>query len=202
MNHGFPAQAPTAAATWGATGQTTLRLLDRPTRSAFELARGPVSRTAIPAAIGFGLCTLSAALADVVSPGPGHALVGLLALLEALAVVVPTTLILGTYLGMRVSPRAFVAASALGLLTAGVVGLAMLPLFAFSVVAAAGELPRLAAPSLLVPLASAAGVVGVVVRVLRTTDATPAGRLVSTGFAVFFLGAFLLRFGALRLAAL
>ena len=101
--------------------------LDRPARSALELAHTRARHTVLPGAVGVGLCALACGTADALGDGDALALTGLRALLEALLVVVPTSLIAFMFLRLRVPPRAFVSAASLGLLLAGVVvGLAIL----------------------------------------------------------------------------
>ena len=200
MSDSFTPHAPLHAAHLSAAHSGTARLgaalhmLDRPATSAVSLAHKPIGHTFVVAMIGVGFCILAAGIADVVSPGSAKALFGLRCLLEALAVVIPTTMIFGTYLRMKLSPRAFLATCALGVLSCGVVGLSLVPIFGFSVLAADGALPSYALPSIIVPAALVLAAVLVSVRVFRTIDDTAAGRFVSASFAVLFIAAFAVRF--------
>jgi hypothetical protein len=173
-----------------------LGLLDRPALGALQLARQRPLATLAPATVGVGLAIVGAVLADVATPGASPALYGLRALLEALAVVVPTSLIFFTYLNLAVAPRAFLAAAALGMATAGVVGLSLLPLLAFAAVAGQGALPFLAHPAVVLPFAFALTVAAVVLRVVRSIDPRPLGRGCSVAFFALLVGAFTLRFHA------
>jgi hypothetical protein len=173
-----------------------LGLLDRPALSALQLARARPLATLAPAAVGLGLAVVGAVLADAATTGPALALYGLRALLEALAVVVPTSLIFFTYVNLRVPPRAFLAAAALGLATAGVFGLSLMPLLAFAAVAGQGALPFLAQPAVVLPFALAIAVAAVVLRVVRSIDPRDLGWSCSLAFFALFVGAFTLRFHA------
>lgn len=189
------AQASSLPAAPDAPGlRALLGLLDRPALSALQLARRAPAATLAPAAVGVGLAVVGAAGADLATAGSSLALHGLRALLEALAVVVPTSLISFTYVNLRVPPRAFLAAAALGLATAGVVGLSLLPLLAFAAVAGQGALPFFAQPAVLLPFAFTVAVGAVVLRVVRSVDPRPVGRACSVVFFALLLGAFALRF--------
>src|SRR5688572_29309399 len=116
-----------------------LRLLDRPARSALELARRPLSATLAPATLGIFLVAAASALAGCISLS-GFRLVPRLdvlrAVFESLLVVIPGTTVFAIYLRLRIPARAFLAATALGLLAAGVVATCVLPLMGFIAVVA------------------------------------------------------------------
>ncbi|MFP2934214.1 hypothetical protein ACLESO_55660 [Pyxidicoccus sp. 3LG] len=116
-----------------------LRALDRPAREALELARRPLLATVAPALLGLFLVATASTLAGFVSP-EGFQLAprldGVRAVFESLLVVVPGTLVFASYLRLRVSPRAFLAATSIGLLAAGLMAACVLPLMAFFVLVA------------------------------------------------------------------
>jgi hypothetical protein len=177
-----------------------LRAVDRPAREVLDMARRPWWATAAPALLGLFLVSAATALASLVSPW-GFQLVprldALRAIFEALLVVVPGTLVFALYLRLRLSARALLGATALGLLAAGLVATCILPLMAFLVLVS-GKAPLiLALPSLLVPGIALGTLAGLPVRVISALDPSPAAQWLARGFA-FFLGAvFLLRIPAL-----
>ncbi len=178
---------------------TLLRLLDRPARSALELARRPVSATLAPAVLGIFLVAAASALAGCISL-TGFRLVPRLdvlrAVFEALLVVVPGTTVFAVYLRLRISPRAFLAATALGLLAAGVVATCVLPLMGFIAVVAVKSRTDVPMPLLFVPGLALATVAALPARVIVSLDSSKAARWLSRAF-IFFLGAvFVLRINA------
>lgn len=177
-----------------------LRAVDRPAREVLDMARRPWWATAAPALLGLFLVSAATALASLVSPAGFQLLPrldALRAILEALLVVVPGTLVFALYLRLRVSARALLGATALGLLAAGLVAACLLPLMAFLVLVS-GKAPLiLALPALLVPGIALGTLAGLPVRVIAALDPSPAAQWLARGFA-FFLGAvFLLRIPAL-----
>jgi hypothetical protein len=178
---------------------TLLRLLDRPARSALELARRPLSATLAPAALGIFLVAAASALAGCISLS-GFRLVPRLdvlrAVFEALLVVVPGTTVFAVYLRLRVPPRAFLAATALGLLAAGVVATCVLPLMGFIAVVAVKSRTEVPIPVLFVPGLALATVATLPARVIVSLDSSRASRWLARAF-IFFLGAvFVLRINA------
>jgi hypothetical protein len=173
-----------------------LRLLDRPARSALELARRPLSATVAPAVLGIVLVAASSALAGCITL-TGFRLVPRLdvlrAVFESLLVVVPGTTVFAVYLRLRVPARAFLAATALGLLAAGLVAACVLPLMAFLTVIAVKARTFIPVPLLFVPGLALATVATVPARVIMTLDSSKAARWLARAF-IFFLGAvFVLR---------
>jgi hypothetical protein len=173
-----------------------LRSLDRPARSALELARRPLSATLAPALVGLFLVAGASALAGCISLR-GFQLVprldALRAVIEALLVVIPGTTVFAIYLRLRVSARTFLAATSLGLLAAGVVATCILPLMAFIAVVAIEARTDLPIPLLTVPGLALATVAAVPARVLTSLDSSRAAYWLSRAF-IFFLGAvFVLR---------
>ncbi|MBN1207595.1 MAG: hypothetical protein JXB05_22195 [Myxococcaceae bacterium] len=173
-----------------------LRLLDRPARSALELARRPLSATAAPAVLGIFLVSAASALAGCISLS-GFRLVPRLdvlrAVFESLLVVVPGTTVFAIYLRLRIPARAFLASTALGLLAAGVVAACVLPLMAFISVIAVKSHTYVPVPLLFVPGLALATVAAVPARVITALDSSKAARWLSRAF-IFFLGAvFVLR---------
>ncbi|WP_224240707.1 hypothetical protein [Hyalangium gracile] len=178
---------------------TLLRLLDRPARSALDLARRPLSATLAPAMVGIFLVAAASALAGCISLS-GFRLVPRLdvlrAVFEALLVVVPGTTVFAVYLRLRIPPRAFLAATALGLLAAGVVATCVLPLMGFIAVVAVKSRTDLPIPLLFVPGLALATVAALPARVIVSLDGSRAARWLSRAF-LFFLGAvFVLRINA------
>jgi hypothetical protein len=173
-----------------------LRLLDRPARSALELARRPLSATLAPATLGIFLVAAASALAGCISLS-GFRLVPRLdvlrAVFEALLVVIPGTTVFAIYLRLRIPSRAFLASTALGLLAAGVVATCVLPLMGFISVVAVKSRMDLPIPLLFVPGLALATVAALVARVIVTLDTSKAARWLSRAF-IFSLGAvFVLR---------
>jgi hypothetical protein len=165
-----------------------LRSLDRPARAALELARRPLSATVAPALLGIFLVAVASALAGCISLS-GFRLVprldALRAVFESLLVVVPGTTVFAIYLRLRIPARAFLSATALGLLAAGVVAACVLPLMAFN-----ADVPI---PLLFVPGLALATVAAFPARVITSLDSSRAARWLSRAF-IFFLGAvFVLR---------
>ena len=175
-----------------------LRSLDRPARTALDLAQRPVWATLAPALLGIFLVAASSALAGCVSLN-GFRLVprldSLRAVFESLLVVVPGTTVFAIYLRLRISARTFLAATALGLFSAGVVAACLLPLVAFLAVVA--DQSRAAIPlSSLVPGIALATVALLPARVMTALDSSREARWLARVF-IFFLGAvFLLRINA------
>jgi hypothetical protein len=178
------------------TWDSLMRAVDRPAREALRMAQRPLPVTLTPALLGlFGVAAASA-VAGLVSPeglGLDPRLDALRAVFEALAVVVPGTLVFSLYLRLRLSARAFLAASAIGLLAAGLVAVCVLPLMAFLVVVS-GDAPQvLQLPGLLVPGLALTTVAAVLMRVMTTLDGSRAAWWVSRAFVFFLAAVFLLR---------
>lgn len=178
---------------------TLLRLLDRPARSALELARRPLSATLAPAVLGIFLVAAASALAGCISL-TGFRLVPRLdvlrAVFEALLVVVPGTTVFAVYLRLRIPPRAFLAATALGLLAAGVIAACVLPLMGFIAVVAVQSRVEVPMPLLFVPGLALATVATLPARVIVSLDSSKGARWLARAF-IFFLGAvFVLRINA------
>jgi len=175
-----------------------LRSLDRPARTALDLARRPLWATVAPALLGIFLVAASSALAGCISI-QGFRLAprldSLRAVFESLLVVVPGTTVFAIYLRLRISARSFLAATALGLLSAGVVAACLLPLVAFLAVVA--EESRSALPlSMLAPGIALATVALLPARVMTALDPSRNARWLARAF-IFFLGAvFVLRINA------
>jgi hypothetical protein len=173
-----------------------LRLLDRPARSALELSRRPLSATLAPATLGIFLVAAASALAGCISLS-GFRLVPRLdvlrAVFESLLVVIPGTTVFAIYLRLRIPARAFLAATALGLLAAGVVATCVLPLMGFISIVAVKSRTEVPIPLLFVPGLALATVAALSARVIVSLDTSPAARWLSRAL-IFFLGAvFVLR---------
>ena len=173
-----------------------LRLLDRPARSALELARRPLPATLAPAALGIFLVATASALAGCISLS-GFRLVPRLdvlrAVFEALLVVIPGTAVFSVYLRLRIPTRALLASTALGLLAAGVVATCILPLMGFIAVVAVKSRTDVPIPLLFVPGLALATVAALVARVIVSLDPSRSARWLSRAF-IFSLGAvFVLR---------
>jgi hypothetical protein len=175
---------------------TLLRLLDRPSRSALELSRRPLTATLAPALLGTFLVAAASALSGCISLS-GFRLVPRLdvlrAVFEALLVVVPGTTVFAVYLKLRLSARTLLAATALGLLAAGVVAACVLPLMGFIAVVAVKSRMDLPLPLLGVPGLALATVAALPARVIVSLDSSKAARWLARAF-IFCLGAvFVLR---------
>jgi hypothetical protein len=173
-----------------------LRALDRPARAAVELARRPLWATAAPALLGVFLVAVASLLAGCLSPS-GPRLVprldALRAVFEALLVVVPGTTVFAIYLRLRLSTRVLLAATALGLLAAGVVAACVLPLMAFLAVVAFEARTLLFVPALLVPGLALATVAVLPARVITGLDPSDKALWLSRAFVLFLGAVFFLR---------
>jgi hypothetical protein len=173
-----------------------LRSLDRPARTALDLANRPLLATIAPALTGIFLVAAASALAGFISLN-GFRLVprldSLRAFFESLLVVVPGTTVFAIYMRLRISARTFLAATALGLLAAGVVATCVLPLMAFIAVVAAESRMNFPLPVLFVPGIALATVAVLAARVMTALDSSQSARWLARAF-IFFLGAvFVLR---------
>ena len=173
-----------------------LRAVDRPAREALDLARRPLTATLAPALLGLVLVAATSAASGFVS-STGLRLVprldALRAVFEALLVVIPGTVVFAIYLRLRLSTRVLLAATAIGLLAAGLVATCVMPLMAFLVLVAKDAPTILVLPSVFVPGIALATVAALPVRVITALDPSRAAWWLSRAFA-FFLGAvFLLR---------
>ena len=173
-----------------------VRGIDRPTRQAHEIARRPFSYTVAPALVGTFLITVASLVAGLADP-TRHEVIpradALRAAFEALAVVVPGAVVFGTYLRLRMTPGALVAATSLGLLTAGVVSLALVPLVAFLALVSQ-EVPMvLKAQPVLVPGVALAAVASVVYRVIKASDPSARAAVLARGFGVGVFALFAVR---------
>ncbi|WP_309892793.1 hypothetical protein [Archangium sp.] len=173
-----------------------LRAVDRPAREALDLARRPLTATLAPALLGLVLVAATSAASGFVS-STGLRFVprldALRAVFEALLVVIPGTVVFAIYLRLRLSTRVLLAATAIGLLAAGLVATCVMPLMAFLVLVAKDAPTILVLPSVFVPGLALATVAALPVRVITALDPSRAAWWLSRAFA-FFLGAvFLLR---------
>jgi len=173
-----------------------LRAVDRPAREALDLARRPLTATLAPALLGLVLVAATSAASGFVS-STGLRFVprldALRAVFEALLVVIPGTVVFAIYLRLRLSTRVLLAATAIGLLAAGLVATCVMPLMAFLVLVAKDAPTILVLPSVFVPGIALATVAALPVRVITALDPSRAAWWLSRAFA-FFLGAvFLLR---------
>ncbi len=173
-----------------------LRSLDRPARAALELARRPLWATLAPALVGTFLVAVASAVAGCITL-TGFRLVprldALRAVFEALVVVVPGATVFALYLRLRIAPRVFLAATALGLLAAGVVAACVLPLMGFIAVVAVEARTDVPIPLLCVPGLALATVAVIPARVMTALDSSRPAYWLSRAF-IFFLGAvFVLR---------
>lgn len=173
-----------------------LRLLDRPARSALELARRPFAATLAPAMLGVFLVAGASALAGCISLS-GFRLVPRLdvlrAVFEALLVVIPASCVFSVYLHLRIPTRALLASTALGLLAAGVVATCILPLMGFIAVVGVRSHAELPIPLIFVPGLALATVAALVSRVIVSLDSSRSARWLARGL-LFSLGAvFVLR---------
>jgi hypothetical protein len=173
-----------------------LRSLDRPARTALDLAHRPLWATLAPGLLGIFLVAASSALAGCISLD-GFRLVprldSLRAVFESLLVVVPGTTVFAIYLRLRISARSFLAATALGLLAAGVVATCVLPLMAFIAVVAAESRATTPFPVLFVPGIALATVAVLPARVMTALDSSTAARWLSRAFILFLGAVFVLR---------
>jgi hypothetical protein len=173
-----------------------LRSVDRPAREALDLARRPLTATLAPALLGLVLVAATSAASGFVS-STGLRFVprldALRAVFEALLVVIPGTVVFAIYLRLRLTTRVLLAATAIGLLAAGLVATCVMPLMAFLVLVAKDAPTILVLPSVFVPGIALATVAALPVRVITALDPSRAAWWLSRAFA-FFLGAvFLLR---------
>lgn len=174
-----------------------LRALDRPARQALELSRRPVLETVAPALLGLFLIAASSVLAGLSTPEDGRIALRLdpvRAALESLCVVVPGTAVFAIYLRVRISTRAFLAGTAIGLLAAGLMAACVLPLMGFLVLLSSEQDWLIhGLPSLMVPGLALATVAVLPVRVITALDRSRTAFWLSRAFAFFLIAVFLLR---------
>ncbi len=180
--------------------QAFLDALDRPAREAIRLSARSPWLTAGPFALGLSQLGLALWAARGLAGHAGHGpaidwargVDPLRALLEGLVLVAPGSVILATYARVLVAPRALLAAYGLGVLTAGFVALATLPVCALLAVVAA---PDRAAPiCVLLPAAVAVlTIASVTARVLRTLDSRSGIRPLSLALGAALVGTFVER---------
>lgn len=176
--------------------QTFLDTLDRPAREALRLERRPLWVTAGIALAGAVLIALGSMLSfelDELRFGRGILpRVDLLrALFEALVVVVPSGAILAAYFRVRVTPRAVLAAVAVGLLVAGVVVAATLPLMAYLAVYAQAR--PLVSPAAALPIVALAAVATTTARIVRAIDTSSRAHTFARALQAGLAGAFIVR---------
>ncbi|MGC4114624.1 MAG: hypothetical protein QM765_08440 [Myxococcales bacterium] len=172
-----------------------LRGIDRPARQAHELGRRSVAFTAAPALVGtflVAVSTIAAGLVDPTRTGLPRA-DALKAWIEALALSVPAMVVFGTYLRLRLTPGALLAAAALGLLAAGIVSLALVPLVAFFALVSQGVPLVLRAQALLVTGVALATVASVVHRVIVASDPTHRAAALARFFGLGLFALFAVR---------
>jgi len=179
--------------------QSLFRAVDRPARETLDLSRRPAWETLAPALLGLFLIARASTAAAAITPhgfSLGPNLEALRAIFEALVVVVPGTTVFAAYLRLRLTPRIFLGATALGLLSAGLVATCILPLMAFLVLVSTDAPAVLALPALLVPTLSLITLTLVPFRVLTALDASRRARWLACAFAFFLFAVFALRMNA------
>jgi len=172
------------------------RAVDRPAREVLELSHRPLMATLAPALLGIFLIAAASAAAGTVFPDRLRLMPRLdvlRAVFEAFLVVVPGTVILATYLRLRLPLRTLLAATAIGLLGAGLVATCLLPLMAFLVLLSR-EAPGIRVlPALLVPGIALGTVASLVLRVITSLDRSRGALWFARAFAFFLVTVFLLR---------
>jgi len=178
-------------------GAQVLRALDRPAQASVELADRSIMVSLGFFAAGLFGVALATLAADLLAAGAGWGaalqLDALRAYVEANAVVIPASLILASYLGVRVRPRALLAAAAIGHLAAAMTALCLVPTVAFLTLIAGGQLPRPAAPALLLPGLAGMAVAVFFVRAVEGLDPSPRARQVARGVVLLLGAAFAVR---------
>jgi hypothetical protein len=172
------------------------RGIDRPAREALELARKPVVFTLAPALLGLFLVALASTAASLVDPARAGAIPRfdvLRAALEALGVMVPAIVVFGTYLRLRLTPSALLAGCSLGLLVAGVVSLALVPMIAFLALVSTLAPTVLSSLSLLVPAIALAAAAAVFYRVVEGSDRSARATYLARAYALGLLAVFAIR---------
>lgn len=167
--------------------ETVVRAADAPAREAVRLARAPLAHSLSRAAIGALMLAAAALLVAALAGAPDRALHPLLLACEALATVVPVTVLAAAWTNVA-PPRLVLATVALGVLTAGWVALGLAPLAAFSaLVAPSGRGARagaaaLEAYSLMIAVVGVGAVAVVLRRVFVSLDEDGRGRWVARLF--------------------
>ncbi len=159
-----------------------------------ELGRAGIGRSAAVALCGAGMiaaATVATAMLSnstlVIATTMGR----LGAVAVALSVVVPALVVLASYARVRVSARTIVAASAIGVLTAGVVTVAAVPLLAF--IAMVQPVDLLAAPVMILTGMAVIAAASVPARVLAALDPRARAVWISRGFVLSAYVAFIAR---------
>jgi hypothetical protein len=178
--------------------RTLLRAVDMPAREALLMSHRPPIATLAPAMIGGVLIVATSSIAVRIPLQDGASMVPaldrvdlLLPLVQALAIVLPTSLILGVYARLDFSPRTVIAAYALGALIAGLVLVSALPLVAFlAVVSRARPLVPI---GIMFPAIAAAAIAATVKRILSAIDPSPRARAHTLIVAAALMAAFFVR---------
>jgi hypothetical protein len=178
--------------------RTLFHAIDRPAAEAMSLSARPLVHTLARAVLGLAAVCAASAVAALLDPavrasGKPPASDPLYALLEAVLVVLPGTVIFLTYASTRVSPRSMLAASSIGLLIGGVVAGALVPLMAFLALVSRAALSPVVSPAVLVPFAALAAIASTPSRVLSAVDPRPEVRWVGWTFAALLVVVFALR---------
>ncbi len=173
-----------------------LAAIDRPARQTLALAQAPFRSTVGLALAGSGLLVASSLIAEALVSAPGGALQVpkaqlLLPIFESLALVGPSVVIGSAQVGLRATSRTWLAAFSVGLLIAGVVTTATLPLMGYLVLVSRAQ-PYFT-PALLLPLLGLAGLASTVGRVLEAIEDPPTGRRSSIVFQLALAAVFALR---------
>jgi hypothetical protein len=170
--------------------------LDRPAREAILLGERPLWATAGIGLAGAALVALASILSlalDTLHLGAAAVpKVDLLrAMFEAMALVIPSVVVLSGYFGLGASPKTVLAAVALGLLIAGVVSTSTLPLMAYLTFYSKAK--PLVAPGALVPVVALATIASTSGRVLRSIDPTRRSRALVLGMELGLAAVFIAR---------
>ncbi len=186
--------------TFGTLPSSVLDALDRPAREALRLQARPVWVTAAVGAAGAMLIALaslsSLALDDLHFGGELLPRIDLLrAVLESFAAVVPSAILLSAYFRVAVSPRVVAASIALGLLVAGVVVAASLPLMAYLTLFSRAR--PLIAPGAALPIIALAAAAATSARILRSIDPTARARRFAVGLELVLGLVFAARLGGM-----
>lgn len=166
-----------------------------PAREAVALSKRSIFVTASMAFGGLSVIAATTLAIGALDPAPFNADL-LRAALEALLVVVPATIVFSVYARLDLGPRTLLAATAIGLLVAGLVSVALMPLMAF-ISLTDRMTSAFSAPAVLLPAIALAATATVPARVIRALDHSARANLLRVGFVVVLFAAFALRAGTL-----
>jgi hypothetical protein len=157
--------------------RSVFRAIDRPAEEAIRLSQKSFLHTLSPAIAGLALVAIACLGAewpswvDLMSRHASEIhLDGVRIVVGSLAVIAPAFVIMTGYLRLRLTPRAVIAAFAVGSLTAGMAAVSLLPMVVFLLLIAQAVESVTVTMGLLMPAVALGSIVAITARVLRNVD--------------------------------